>query len=57
MLKQKNISSENMEDNIKSMNREDLEGLVPVAIIPIGYPAEKPSAKPRRALDDIVHEL
>ncbi len=28
----------------------------PVAIIPIGYPAESPSAPPRRSLEDIVHE-
>jgi nitroreductase len=27
----------------------------PVAIIPIGYPAEKPRKTPRRRLDDIVH--
>jgi len=28
----------------------------PVAIIPIGSPAESPSASPRRSLEDIVHE-
>jgi len=28
----------------------------PVAIIPIGSPAESPSAPPRRSLEDIVHE-
>lgn len=27
----------------------------PVAILPIGYPAEQPWATPRRRLDDIVH--
>jgi nitroreductase len=27
----------------------------PVAIIPVGYPAEKPSAPRRRAADEIVH--
>ena len=33
------------------------EGLVPVAVIPVGYPAEEPEAKPRRSLDDLVHEV
>jgi nitroreductase len=33
------------------------EGLVPVAIIPIGYPAEEPEATPRRKLDDLVHKI
>jgi nitroreductase len=28
----------------------------PVAIIPIGYPAEKPFKTPRRKINDIVHE-
>ncbi|KPL10572.1 hypothetical protein AMJ71_02700 [candidate division TA06 bacterium SM1_40] len=32
-------------------------GLVPVAIIPIGYPGEDPLPTPRRPLSDIVHEL
>jgi len=27
----------------------------PVAIIPVGYPAEKPKPRPRRPLTDIVH--
>ena len=31
-------------------------GIRPVAIIPLGRPAEKPSAPPRRALSEIVHE-
>ena len=31
------------------------EGVRPVAIIPIGYPAEKPEIRLRRPLKDIVH--
>lgn len=31
------------------------KGMGPVAIIPIGYPAEKPGRTPRRSLDDLVH--
>lgn len=30
--------------------------LTPVALLPIGYPAEKPSPTPRRELDDLVKE-
>jgi nitroreductase len=33
------------------------EGFVPVAILPIGYAAEKPAASPRRTLDDLVHRV
>lgn len=33
------------------------EGHQPVAILPIGYPAEQPAAAPRRALKDLVHEV
>jgi nitroreductase len=33
------------------------EGLRPVAMIPIGYPAENPTPRPRRALDDLVHKV
>lgn len=33
------------------------EGLTPVAILPIGYPAEKPYATSRRKLEDLVHEV
>jgi len=29
--------------------------LRPVAIIPVGYPAEKPAPRPRRSLDEITH--
>lgn len=32
-------------------------GLRPVAVIPVGYPAEDPDATPRRKLDDLVHEV
>jgi len=31
------------------------EGVRPVAIIPVGYPAEKPSARNRRPLNQIIH--
>lgn len=27
----------------------------PVAIIPVGYPAEKPKPRPRRSLEEIIH--
>jgi len=30
--------------------------LLPVAILPIGYPAEEPEATPRRSLADLVHD-
>lgn len=30
--------------------------LRPVALLPIGYPAESPSPRPRRPLEDIIHE-
>jgi nitroreductase len=33
------------------------EGLVPVAIIPIGYPAEEPKATPRKKLEDLVQRI
>lgn len=33
------------------------EDMVPVALLPIGYPAEKPSPTPRRKLSDLVHEV
>ncbi len=32
-------------------------GLHPVAILPIGHPAESPAPTPRRALDDLVRAL
>jgi nitroreductase len=31
--------------------------VVPVAILPIGYPAETVEARPRRALDSLVHRV
>jgi nitroreductase len=34
------------------LGRQDL---LPVAILPIGYPAEQPEPTPRRSLDDLVH--
>lgn len=33
------------------------EGQIPVAILPIGYPAESPPAPPRRRLEDLVREI
>jgi nitroreductase len=30
-------------------------GHLPVAILPLGYPAEEPEAAPRRPLDELVH--
>ena len=32
-------------------------GHLPVAILPLGYAAERPLASPRRSLDDLVHGL
>ncbi|HUJ21409.1 MAG TPA: nitroreductase family protein [Bryobacteraceae bacterium] len=32
-------------------------GITPVAILPIGYPAERPQLTTRRRLDDLVHEM
>lgn len=32
-------------------------GIVPVAILPVGYAAEKPEITPRRRLNDLVHEV
>lgn len=31
------------------------EGVRPISIIPIGYPAETPSAPPRRAVSEVLH--
>ena len=33
------------------------EELIPIAILPIGYPAEAPEARGRRPLADLVHRL
>ncbi|HDO41379.1 MAG TPA: nitroreductase family protein, partial [Candidatus Bathyarchaeota archaeon] len=30
-------------------------GLRPVAIVPIGYPAERPNPPPKRPLEEVVH--
>ena len=32
-----------------------LDGVRPVALVPVGYPAEKPSPPPRRPLSQIIH--
>lgn len=32
------------------------KGLRPIALLPVGYPAESPSPRPRRELDDLVKE-
>jgi len=31
------------------------DGVKPVAIIPVGYPAEQPNPRPRRPLNEIIH--
>jgi nitroreductase len=31
--------------------------LRPVAVLPVGYPAESPPRRPRRALEDLVHQV
>jgi nitroreductase len=33
------------------------KGQIPVAILPIGYDAEKPARTPRRRLEDLVHAV
>ncbi len=33
------------------------KGLRPVAILPVGYPAETPEPTPRRKLEDLVHKI
>lgn len=33
------------------------EDLWPIVLMPLGYPAEQPVWKPRRALQDLVHEM
>jgi nitroreductase len=32
-------------------------GQTPVAILPIGYAAERPARTPRRTIEDVVHRL
>lgn len=34
----------------------DLKGLLPVAILPVGYPGEEPKPAPRRPLSELVHD-
>jgi nitroreductase len=33
------------------------KGLIPIAILPIGYPDENPRKRERRKLEDLVHEV
>lgn len=33
------------------------DDVLPVAILPLGYPAEEPGPAPRRPLEDLVHDL
>jgi nitroreductase len=46
---------------VGAFNDEAVQGvlgrrdLLPVAILPVGYPAEEPGASTRRSLDDLVH--
>ena len=35
----------------------DPPGLMPVAILPIGYPAEEPEIRPRRAIHEMIHKI
>lgn len=42
------------EDAVKAV-LEPPRNLRPVAIIPVGHPAEKPSAPPKRSISDFVH--
>jgi nitroreductase len=34
-----------------------LEDIIPVAILPVGFPAESPEPTPRRPFTDLVHEI
>jgi nitroreductase len=49
------IGSFNTDDVLKAINSRD--ELIPVTIIPVGYPAEHPDAQPRRSLEDLVHDI
>lgn len=42
------------EDEVKRILKLP-RGIRPVAIVPIGYPAERPSPPPKRRLEEIVH--
>lgn len=41
---------------LKIIGAED-KGLIPVSILPIGYPAEDPAPTPRRPLYDLIHHV
>lgn len=43
------------EDKVRSIIQAP-HGLIPVALLPIGYPAEEPAPTPRQPLDELVHE-
>lgn len=47
------IGAFNEKDVAKAINAP--KNTKPVAIVPVGYPAERPSAPKRRAADEIVH--
>ena len=32
------------------------EGVRPVALVPVGYPGERPSPRPRRPLEEVIHK-
>ena len=49
------IGSFNRDDVLKAIR--DTEGLIPITVMPVGYPAEEPEAKPRRSLSELVHEI
>ena len=49
------ISPSDPDKVLKVINGD--KGLIPVTIMPIGYPAEHPNAQPRRGLADLVHEI
>jgi nitroreductase len=40
-----------------AVQRVGCHDLLPVAILPIGYPAEEPEPTSRRSLTDLVHEV
>ena len=44
------------EDSVRRVIRAPAEA-VPVALLPVGYGAEKPQATPRRKLTDLVHDV
>ncbi|WXG47598.1 MAG: nitroreductase family protein [Candidatus Atabeyarchaeum deiterrae] len=50
------IGSYDDKETAKVVGADMEEGMVPVAIIPIGYTAELPNARPRREISDLVHQ-